>query len=82
MRRRVLQVFLVMVLGAICSLAVAGMIAFLLHVIGVPVGWLLAVLSVPVGLALGFTFALPLSEQILGGSDKGSPQRRGRGPEV
>ena len=80
MRRRVLQGFLVMVLGAICSLAVAGMIAFLLRVLGVPVGWLLAFLSVPAGIALGFTFALPLSEQVLGDGE-GSRQRRGRGPE-
>ena len=65
MRRRVLQGFLVMVFGAICSLAVAGMIAFL---------------SAPAGVALGFTFALPLSEQVLLGSE-GSRQRRERGPE-
>ena len=81
MRQRVLHVFLVMVLGTICSLAVAGMIAFLLRVLGVPVGWLLAVLSVLPGVALGFTFALPLSEQVLLRDDEGSHQRRGRGPE-
>jgi hypothetical protein len=80
MRRRVLQGLLVMVFGAICSLAVAGMIAFLLHVVGVPVGWLLTVFSVLPGVALGFTFALPLSEQVLFGSE-GSRQRRERGPE-
>ena len=81
MRRRVFKGVLVMLFGAICSLAVAGMIAFLLHVFGVPVGWLLAVLSAPAGVALGFTFALPLSEQVLLRSDEGSRQRRGRGPE-
>jgi hypothetical protein len=64
MRRGVIKGFLVMVLGVICSLAVAGMIAFLLRVVGVPVG-----------LALGFTFAVPLSEQVLFGSDEGSRQR-------
>jgi hypothetical protein len=80
MRRRVLQGFLVMVSGAICSLAVAGMIAFLLRVLGMPVGWLLSFLSVSAGIALGFTFALPLSEQVLGGGES-SRQRRGREPE-
>jgi hypothetical protein len=69
-RRRVLKVFLVMVLGAICSLAVAGMIAFLLTACGVHGGWLLALLSLPPGIALGVFIALPLSGQFLiGGAD-------------
>ena len=57
MRRRVLKVFLVMVLGAICSLAVVGMIAFLLVACGVHIGWLLALLSLPPGIALGVFIA-------------------------
>lgn len=65
MRQRVQWTLLVLVLSVICSVAVAGMIVFLLVACGVHVGLLLALLSLLPGGAWGVGMAQPLSRQLL-----------------
>lgn len=65
MRQRIRKVLFYLVLSAICSLAVVGMLAYLLVACGVHVGWLLALLSLPPGMALGVIMARSLSRQLL-----------------
>lgn len=76
MWQQVRKVMLILVLSVICSLAVVGMITFMLQAFGIHISWLLALLSLPPGIALGLYIALSLSRQLLV-SDEDTHQRRG-----
>ena len=76
MWQHVRKVMLILVLSAICSLAIVGMITFMLDAFGIHIGWLLALLSLPPGIASGLFIALSLSRQILM-SGEDTHQRRG-----
>ena len=76
MWQQVRKVMLILVLSVICSLAVVGMITFMLQACGIHISWLLALLSLPPGIALGLYIALSLSRQLLV-SDEDTHQRRG-----
>ncbi len=76
MWQRVRKVLLILVLSAICSLAVVGMLTVLLVACGVHAGWLLALLSLPPGVALGVVMARSLSRQLpMSGADRHQQRR-------
>jgi hypothetical protein len=60
---------LALLFSLIASIAAAGMIAWMVHALGVQASWLFALVSLPPGIALGLLIALPLSEQLLAGAE-------------
>ncbi len=59
------KVLFVLVASVISSLAMIGMMIFLLAACGIHMGWLLALLSLPAGVAVGVSMARPMSRQFL-----------------
>jgi hypothetical protein len=67
--RRLPKIMLALLFGIIASIAAAGMIAWMVHALGVQASWLFALVSLPPGIALGLLIAIPLSEQLLVGAE-------------
>ena len=51
--RRLPKIMLALLFGIIASIAAAGMIAWMVHALGVQASWLFALVSLPPGIALG-----------------------------
>jgi hypothetical protein len=60
--RRLPKIMLALLFGIIASIAAAGMIAWMVHALGVQASWLFALVSLPPGIALGLLIAVPLPQ--------------------